>query len=199
MKRAFSLFAENSEAFPFLNRPEKLDGTMIGDVGFDPLRLAEVQVDLSYARGAEIKHGRIAMLATVGFLVQEYVHLPGEAYQNSQPHTCPESCNHPSYTWRLITLIVIHRLKAPWTVPWAANFQILLLAGCVELATADKTYGDTPWDLGFDPLCFQEGKSQAELDDLALKELTNGRLAMMAFVGMTVQTLLFDKPLLSFS
>jgi hypothetical protein len=63
MKRAFSLFAENSEAFPFLNRPEKLDGTMIGDVGFDPLRLAEVQVDLSYARGAEIKHGRIAMLA----------------------------------------------------------------------------------------------------------------------------------------
>jgi hypothetical protein len=173
--RAFLLRAENSNAFPFLKRPEKLDGTMIGDVGFDPLRLAEVQVDLSYARGAEIKHGRIAMLATVGFLVQEYVHLPGEAYQNSQP------------------------LKAPWTVPWAANLQILLLAGCVELATADKTYGDTPWDLGFDPLCFQEGKSQAELDDLALKELTNGRLAMMAFVGMTIQTLLFDKPLLSFS
>ena len=189
---------------------------MIGDVGFDPLRLAEVQVDLSYARGAEIKHGRIAMLvrrpvlsnerpnesllyqATVGFLVQEYVHLPGEAYQNSQPYTCPESWNHSSYLC-LITLIVIPRLKAPWTVPWAANLQILLLAGCVELATADTTYGDTPWDLGFDPLCFQEGKSQAELDDLALKELTNGRLAMMAFVGMTIQTLLFDKPLLSFS
>ena len=127
---------------------------MIGDVGFDPLRLAEVQVDLSYARGAEIKHGRIAMLvrrpvlskerpnesllyqATVGFLVQEYVHLPGEAYQNSQPYTCPESWNHSSYLC-LITLIVIPRLKAPWTVPWAANLQILLLAGCVELATAD--------------------------------------------------------------
>ena len=31
--------AENSEAFPFLKRPEKLDGSMIGDVGFDPLRL----------------------------------------------------------------------------------------------------------------------------------------------------------------
>ena len=27
-------------------------------------------------------------------------------------------------------------------------------------------------------------------------ELTNGRLAMMAFVGMVIQTLLFDKPLM---
>ena len=62
--------AENSEAFPFLKRPEKLDGTMIGDVGFDPLRLAEVQVDLTYARGAEVKHGRIAMLACAGFVIQ---------------------------------------------------------------------------------------------------------------------------------
>jgi len=174
MTQIFALHAEKSEAFPFLKRPEKLDGEMIGDVGFDPLRLAEVQVDLNYARGAEIKHGRIAMLATVGFIVQEYIHLPGEAYQNPHP------------------------LQAPWTVPWAANLQILLLAGCIELATADKTYGDMPWDLGFDPLCFQEGKSKSELDDLALKELTNGRLAMMAFVGMTIQTLLFDKPLLSF-
>ena len=169
-----SALRANSEAFPFLKRPEKLDGSMIGDAGFDPLRLAEVQVDLNYARGAEIKHGRIAMLATVGFVVQEYVHIPGEAYQNPHP------------------------LQAPWTVPMAANLQILLLAGAIELATADKTYGDTPWDLGFDPLCFQEGKTQAQLDDLALKELTNGRLAMMAFVGMTIQTLIFDKPLLQF-
>ena len=148
---------------------------MIGDAGFDPLRLAEVQVDLNYARGAEIKHGRIAMLAVVGFVVQEYVQLPGADYSNPNP------------------------LTAPWTVPWGANLQILLLAGGIELATADKTYGDTPWDLGFDPLCFQEGKTQAQMDDLQLKELTHGRLAMMAFVGMTVQTLLFGKPLLECS
>merc|ERR1712167_163069 len=109
----------------FLKRPEKLDGSMMGDVGFDPLRLAEVQVDLTYARGAEVKHGRIAMLACVGFIIQEYWHLPGADYQNFKP------------------------------------------------LTADKTYGETPWDLGFDPLCFQEGKSKAEMDRLMLGELTN--------------------------
>ena len=96
-----SVRAENSEAFPFLARPEKLDGSMIGDVGFDPLRLAEVQVDLTYARGAEVKHGRIAMLACVGFVIQEYAHIPGADYQNSHPLTAPRS------------------------VPWAANLQLL--------------------------------------------------------------------------
>lgn len=30
----------NSVALPFLPRPEALDGTMIGDVGFDPLGFA---------------------------------------------------------------------------------------------------------------------------------------------------------------
>jgi len=164
--------AENSEAFPFLKRPEKLDGSMVGDVGFDPLNLSDVQVDLTYSRGAEVKHGRIAMLACVGFVVQEYVHLPGADYANPKP------------------------LLAPWTVPWGANLQILLLAGALEIATYDRTYGETPWDLGFDPLRFQEGKSKAEMDRLMLGELTNGRLAMLAFVGMVVQTLLFDKPLL---
>ena len=46
------------------------------------------------------------------------------------------------------------------------------------------------------PFTILEGKSKAEMDRLMLGELTNGRLAMMAFVGMVIQTLLFDKPLM---
>jgi light-harvesting complex I chlorophyll a/b binding protein 1 len=35
-----SLHAEEmSKAIPFLVRPEKLDGSMAGDMGFDPMRL----------------------------------------------------------------------------------------------------------------------------------------------------------------
>lgn len=30
---------------------------------------------------AEVKHGRVAMLAVVGFLLTQYVHLPGEQFQ----------------------------------------------------------------------------------------------------------------------
>eukprot|EP00548_Thalassiothrix_antarctica_P013724 CAMPEP_0194180162 /NCGR_PEP_ID=MMETSP0154-20130528/14681_1 /TAXON_ID=1049557 /ORGANISM="Thalassiothrix antarctica, Strain L6-D1" /LENGTH=67 /DNA_ID=CAMNT_0038895749 /DNA_START=30 /DNA_END=230 /DNA_ORIENTATION=+ len=32
---------EYSKSIPFLTRPEKLDGTMPGDMGFDPMGLSE--------------------------------------------------------------------------------------------------------------------------------------------------------------
>jgi len=64
--------------------PAKLDGSMVGDFGFDPMGLSEIQQDLTYARWAELKHGRICMLAVLGMVTQEYGpfgshwHIPGE-------------------------------------------------------------------------------------------------------------------------
>merc|ERR1712003_430286 len=80
-----SLHAEEfSKSVPFLVKPDKLDGSMPGDMEFDPMRLSEIQTDLRYARWAEIKHGRICMLAIVGMLVQQAgIHIPGEAYSNT--------------------------------------------------------------------------------------------------------------------
>jgi hypothetical protein len=40
---------------------------------------------LRYLQQAEIKHARVAMLATVGFVISQYLHIPGEAYQESDP------------------------------------------------------------------------------------------------------------------
>jgi hypothetical protein len=69
---------ENSAAVPFLTRPAALDGSMVGDVGFDPLGFTE-KYDIKWLREAELKHGRVCMLASLGCLVQEFVHLPYEA------------------------------------------------------------------------------------------------------------------------
>jgi len=38
-----------SKSIPFLTRPEKLDGSMAGDMGFDPMGLSEIQGMLKYA------------------------------------------------------------------------------------------------------------------------------------------------------
>ena len=54
-----TMMAEKSQAMPFLNRPSGLgaSGSMVGDVGFDPLGFSE-QFNVNYARAAELKHGR---------------------------------------------------------------------------------------------------------------------------------------------
>jgi light-harvesting complex I chlorophyll a/b binding protein 4 len=70
-----ALNAEMSKSLPFLLRPSNLDGTMIGDVGFDPIGLSD-NFDLKWLREAELKHGRVSMLAVVGFVVSEFVNFP---------------------------------------------------------------------------------------------------------------------------
>lgn len=72
-----------SYAVPFLTEPKNLDG-MVGNVGFDPFGLATI-FPAKFMQESEIKHGRIAMLAVVGWLVSELVHLPGPAYMSENP------------------------------------------------------------------------------------------------------------------
>ena len=63
---------ERSASIPFLKKPPALDGSLPGDVGFDPLgfstTITELGGDLNYVREAELMHGRQAMLAVVGFV-----------------------------------------------------------------------------------------------------------------------------------
>ena len=49
---------EKSQALPFAPRPKLLDGTLPGDVGFDPFGFAgDDKASLMNQREAEIKHG----------------------------------------------------------------------------------------------------------------------------------------------
>ena len=135
-----------SKSLPFLPRPEKLDGSMAGDVGFDPMGLSEIQQDLTYARWAELKHGRIAMLAIVGLITQEYFHLPGEAYQNPDP------------------------FGAISTVGMGVNAQIFAAIGVVELSNFDKHYdGSEPGDIGWTGSLL---KGKSDEDIMKAKEQT---------------------------
>ena len=46
-----------------------------------------------------------------------------------------------------------------------------------------------PGDYGFDPLGLAKGKDDAWLDDMKIRELNNGRVAMIAISGMVAQEL----------
>lgn len=56
-----------SEAIPFLPKPKNIDDSMAGYSGFDPMGFSDYY-DVKYLREAEIKHGRICMLAVVGMV-----------------------------------------------------------------------------------------------------------------------------------
>ena len=51
---------------------------------FDPLKFSEKSPDwVPWFRESELKHGRVAMLATLGYIAAEFVHLPGEVHEVS--------------------------------------------------------------------------------------------------------------------
>eukprot|EP00522_Entomoneis_paludosa_P011053 CAMPEP_0172438998 /NCGR_PEP_ID=MMETSP1065-20121228/110_1 /TAXON_ID=265537 /ORGANISM="Amphiprora paludosa, Strain CCMP125" /LENGTH=199 /DNA_ID=CAMNT_0013187615 /DNA_START=67 /DNA_END=666 /DNA_ORIENTATION=- len=163
---------EMSKAIPFLVRPEKLDGSMPGDMGFDPMRLSDIQADLKYARWAELKHGRMCMLAVVGSLVQQSgIHWPGDAYTN------PDIFGAPS------------------TVGFGVNVQVFLGIAAAELATFNMHYGEgEPGDLGLDYGLLKNMTPEQKFWRQE-QEIVHCRLGMIAFLGLSVQTLI-DGPVL---
>merc|ERR1719183_2731268 len=66
-----------SKAMPFLTAPAAMSSGLVGaEAGFDPLYFSDF-LDIKWLREAELKHGRICMLASTGILVQEFASLPG--------------------------------------------------------------------------------------------------------------------------
>eukprot|EP00752_Nemacystus_decipiens_P014911 g13274.t1 len=162
---------EMSASIPFLRKPPNLDG-MVGDIGFDPFEFADI-FPVKYLREAELKHGRVAMLAVVGWLVSEVVHIPGAAYQSENP---------------------VDAMAAVGPVPM---FQIFAFCGWLEYTfhngklNMDNMHedGNAPGDFGFDPIGLGS-KPAAVLERYQLQELKHGRLAMSAIGGLVHQSIL---------
>eukprot|EP00665_Eupelagonemidae_sp_cell47_P009506 gene9507-1602_t len=93
---------ERSAALPFLKKPPALDGSMVGDEGFDPLgfstTITELGGDLCYVREAELMHGRQAMLACVGFVWPAAVGALPDARQPSSLPNLPWGSSRSSIT-----------------------------------------------------------------------------------------------------
>jgi len=149
-----------------------------GRYEYDPLGFSSNYTELvPWFREAELKHGRIAMLAWVGLVVPDFVRIPGERYSFE---ACP------------LTIDAHDKLNGAVGV----NFQILFWVTVVELCCAKKVYEwnslETAGDYGFGVQFLpkdEEGQKQ-----IRLKELKNGRLAMVAFGGAITQAVITRHP-----
>mmetsp|Transcript_18380 Transcript_18380/g.24259 ORF Transcript_18380/g.24259 Transcript_18380/m.24259 type:complete len:217 (-) Transcript_18380:340-990(-) len=146
-------------------------GGLIGvatEVGeFDPLKLSEGKDEetLAWYRAAELKHGRVCMLAAVGYIVQGLYQLPDAPFSEGK---------------------AIDALIKVGTERPGALIQIGLAISAVEvLGNSIQKYNE-PGDLGWDPLGIKP-EDEEELNELKLKELKNGRLAMLSVAGMAAQ------------
>jgi len=114
-----------STALPWITKPEIGDGELIGDVGFDPFGLSKL-FDVNYLRAAELKHGRVAMLATLGLVTPELVQQPGGFTGFKFPAEFSE----------------MNAYKALLSVPKLGLAQIVLAIAFIEVATFSSTYNE---------------------------------------------------------
>lgn len=165
-----------SESLPFLEKPPNLEG-YIGDAGFDPFRFSDF-VPMDFLREAELKHGRICMMAIVGFAAVDLglrVYPLPEGYEGLTAITAHDALVQQGGMQQMLL--------------WFSVAEIIDTIAVVQMLNGS---GREPGDFGLDPPGFLKNKSQAEVDNMKLKELTNGRLAMMAFSGMVTQAVLYD-------
>lgn len=153
MKKATSGFEEEIGALP--------------PVGFwDPLGLAADgdKAVFDRRRASELKHGRIAMLAVVGYLVQDVYRLPGAIdLDGTTFDAIPNG---------------VGAIGAISSLGW---LQIVGSIGYWELIGWEDKKGEEVGDFGF---YLGSGPQGAQLRDYRTKEIQNGRLAMLAIMEL---------------
>jgi len=167
-------------------------------IGFyDPLNLADAnfwgfgnEATIGFLRQSEIKHGRIAMFAFVGYIVQSNVHFPWPQTLAGAAH--PSTDLSPEAQWD--------------AVPVGAKWQIFAVISMLELwdecggggvlphYTKGRQPGKYPsfapfrdavhpvFDL-YDPAGMNKNMSPEQKEKRLLAEINNGRLAQLGIIA----------------
>ena len=175
--------ADPSTALPFAPRPAALDGSMPGDVGFDPLGFSNYELGpfensvahMGWMREAEIKHGRVCMLAVVGWIAADCgLRAPGvPAELKDKALTSFAAHDVAVADGRLLMLIIL-----------CGVFEIAGSAGIKATIEGKRRPGDFALVGAASKLMADEKKAAA----LMQAEIKHCRLAMMALGGIATQT-----------
>merc|ERR1719313_3170190 len=168
-QRNAAISMKRSEALPFMEEPAHLAG-MVGNVGFDPMGLSTPQ-NIGWMREAELKHGRMCMLAWVGYVAVDLgLRFPGAKYAALTSFTAHEACAKQE----LFLLFL-----------WVGTFETIGFSQIYSMML-DPSSTRQAGDFGFDPLKLLPGNEE----QYKLAELTHGRAAMLAFSAVVTQSAL---------
>jgi hypothetical protein len=164
---------------------------------FDPMGLADAnfwgmgeEATIGFLRHSELKHGRIAMFAFVGYIVHSNLHFP---WPQTLAGDMPPSLDlSPEAQWDAI--------------PALAKIQIMCLIFCLEAFDENGGGGQVPHYMSgrkpgqyptfqpfrddvhflldlYDPFGFSKKRSDEAKEKGLIAEINNGRLAMIGIFG----------------
>ena len=175
--------------YPGITRPKYLDGSLPGDYGFDPLKLGTEPDQLKWFAQAELLHARFAMLGCLGVLAPEActklgVDWPGKGVDFVQAATFQYDTDSKVYF--VIQLFLMHWVEI-------RRYQDMQKEGSVNQDPIFKKYtlpdtNKTGYPGGiFDFAGWTTRNGGKNFEELKLKEIKNGRLAMLSFIGFWLQ------------
>lgn len=157
--------------FPGSETPKYLDN-IPGSYGFDPLGLAEEPKSLQRFQEAELVHCRWAMAGVAGCLGVEVL---GQGDWFDAPKWALEG-GQPAY----------FGVPVPFDLATLSGIELALLAAAESARGNEADPEKRKYPGGaFDPFGFS--KDAGNFEKMKLRELKNGRLAMLAFLGFVGQ------------
>jgi len=158
---------------------------------FDPLGISETTslIQMKQYREAETTHGRVAMLAVIGFLLTE-APVSFHPLFNTASRDIGPAIRHldevrvaAPFFFEILALVIggaeVGRALKGWEAP--GNEEELILK--VDYY---------PGDIDFDPLGLKPDNWE-EFSEMSTKELQHGRLAMLGISGIVAQELINGK------
>jgi light-harvesting complex I chlorophyll a/b binding protein 2 len=171
--------------FPGSSPPEWLDGSLPGDFGFDPLGLGSDPELLKWFAQAELMHSRWAMLGVTGILIPEILDNMGYVKNFSW-----FNAGSVQYFADPTTLFIVQLALMGWAE--GRRWADIVNPGSVDIEPNlpnrpnPKPDVGYPGGLWFDPMQWGRGSPEPVMV-LRTKEIKNGRLAMLAFLGFCFQ------------
>merc|ERR1719197_745399 len=170
-----------------------------GPLGFfDPLGFCSAdditEGKIKFYREVELKHGRVGILAALGFVVGENFHPLFGGDIDAPAYLAFQQTPLETFWPAVVIAIAIPEIYSVFSFEPVVRRVKEDEVGQTWAIRADFESGD----LGFDPLGLKP-EDPAELKEMQTKELNNGRLAMIAAAGMIVQELATGNKLATFA
>ncbi|ESQ30923.1 hypothetical protein EUTSA_v10011725mg [Eutrema salsugineum] len=172
---------------PGLEPPPYLDGKLPGDYGFDPLGLGEDPKSLKWYVQAELVHSRFAMLGVAGILFTDLLRTTGISnlpvwYEAGAVKFDFASTKTLIFVQFLLMGFAETKRYMDFVSPGSQAIEGSFFGLEAALEGLEPGYPGGPL---LNPLGL--AKDIRNADQWKLKEIKNGRLAMMAMLGFFVQ------------